>query len=71
MIQTDQIKLIYLHILTDLNSIFLSLLDSIALAEDTFQNMSSDLDFEFKARQQTEQQIQSVDFDWGLTNSSE
>ena len=70
-IQTDQIKLRYLHLLTDLNSIFLSLLDSIALAEDTFQNMFSDLDFEFKARQQTEEQIQSVDFDWGMTNSTE
>ena len=68
-IQADQIKLRYLHVLTDLNSVFLSLMESITLADDTFQEMFSDIDSEFKARQQTEEQIQSVN--WGMTNALE
>ena len=68
-IHTNLIKHKYLHILTDLNSMFLTLLGCIALAKDTFQNCFSDLDLEIIARQQTEERIESGD--WGMTDSLE
>ncbi|KAI6660058.1 Gamma-tubulin complex component 3-like [Oopsacas minuta] len=68
-INNVQIKVKYLNILSELNSMCLALFDSIEFAEDMLQTMFQDLELELHAKQLSEKRIGSND--WGTTDSFE
>ena len=68
-ITNGQVKLKYLDILSELNSMCMCMLDAIISADVTIQTLFQDLDLEFEAKHESKKRIESSG--WGTSDSIE